>query len=126
MRQVRKCCKPIPLLLTINIQKTWKDWNKTLEIKTRGTVAAAKPEVTATTKYNGRLSAITISQEKLSCVEVGTTTVLKFQLEIIPILNGDIQRNRGGNLKNHLTKGAHIKYVGGGVGGRGFYKVFKI
>ena len=54
MRQVKKCCGPIPVLLTIKIQKTCKDLQKTLEIKTRGTAAAAKPEVTTTTKNNGR------------------------------------------------------------------------
>ena len=47
---------------------------------------------------------IAIPQEKLSCNKVDTTTILKFQQEIIPILKRDIQNFRGGNLKNHLTK----------------------
>ena len=34
--------------------KTCKDFQKTLEIKTRGTTAAAKPEVTTTTKNNDK------------------------------------------------------------------------
>ena len=51
---IKKCCRPIPILLTIKIQKTCKDFQKTLEIKTRGTTAAAKPEVTTTTKNNDR------------------------------------------------------------------------
>ena len=54
MRQVRKCFRPIPILVTIKIQKTCKDFQKALEIKTRGTTAAAKPEVTTTTKNNDR------------------------------------------------------------------------
>ena len=51
---VKKCCRPIPILLTIKIQKICKDFQKALEIKTRGTTAAAKPEVTTTTKNNDR------------------------------------------------------------------------
>ena len=104
MRQVKKCCRPIPVLLTIKIQKTYQDFQKTLEIKTRGAVAAAKPEVTTTTKNNGRGVNDHNTQEKLSCIKVGTTTILKFQQEIIPILKRDIQNFRGGNLKNHLTR----------------------
>ena len=42
------------ILLTIKIQKTCQDFQKTLEIKTRGTAAAAKLEVTTTTKNSGR------------------------------------------------------------------------
>ena len=52
LRQVKKCCRPIPILLIIKIRKNCKDFQKTLEIKTRGTTAAAKPEVTTTTKNN--------------------------------------------------------------------------
>ena len=44
------------------------------------------------------ISTIAIPQEKLSCIKVGTTTILKFQQEIIPILKRDIQNFRGGNL----------------------------
>ena len=51
---------------------------------------------------------ITMPQEKLSCIKVGATTILKFQQEIIPILNRDIQNFRGGNLKNHLTKWENV------------------
>ena len=54
LRQVKKFCRPIPILLTTKIQKTCKDFQKILEIKTRGTAAAAKPEVTTTTKNNDR------------------------------------------------------------------------
>ena len=54
------------------------------------------------------VSTITIRLEKLSCIKVGTTTILKFQQEIIPILNRDIQNFRGGNLKNHLTKWKNV------------------
>ena len=54
------------------------------------------------------VSKIAIPQEKLSCNKVGTTTILKFQQEIIPILNRDIQNFRGGNLKNHLTKWENV------------------
>ena len=54
MRQVRKCCRRNPILLTKKIQKTCKDLQKTLEIKTRGRAAAGKPEVTTSTKNNNR------------------------------------------------------------------------
>ena len=36
--------------------------------------------------------------------KVGTTTILKFRKEIIPILKRDIQNVRGGNLKDHSAK----------------------
>ena len=55
-------------------------------------------------KTTTEISTIAIPQEKLSCIKVGTTTILKFQQEIIPILKRDIQNFRGGNLKNHLTR----------------------
>ena len=48
----QKCCRTIPILLTIKIQKTCKDFQKALEIKTMGT--ATKPEATTTTKSNDR------------------------------------------------------------------------
>ena len=51
---------------------------------------------------------ITMPQEKLSCIKVGATTILKFQQEIIPILNRDIENFRWGNLKNHLTKWENV------------------
>ena len=54
------------------------------------------------------VSKIAIPQEKLSCNKVGTTTILKFQQEIIPILKRDIQNFRGGNLKNHLAKWKNV------------------
>ena len=59
-------------------------------------------------KTTAGVSTITIPQEKLACIKVGTTTILKFQQEIIPILNRDIQNVRGGNLKNHLTKWENV------------------
>ena len=110
MRQVKKCCRPIPKLLIIKIQKTCKDFRKTLEIKTRGTAAAAaaNQRLQQRPKTTAGVSTITIPQEKLSCIKVGTTTILKFQQEIIPILNRDIENFRGGNLKNHLTKWENV------------------
>ena len=54
------------------------------------------------------VSTIAIPQEKLSCNKVATTTILKFQQEIIPILKRDIQNFRGGNLKNHLPKWKNV------------------
>ena len=48
---------------------------------------------------------IAIPQENQSCNKAGTTTILKFQQGIIPILNRDI---RGGNLKNYLTKWKNV------------------
>ena len=54
------------------------------------------------------VSTIAIPQEKLSCKKVGSTNIFKFQQEIIPILNKDIQNVRGGNLKNHLTKWENV------------------
>ena len=110
MRQVKKCCRPIPKLLIIKIQKTCKDFRKTLEIKTRGTAAAAaaNQRLQQRPKTTAGVSTITIPQEKLSCIKVGKTTILKFQQEIIPILNKDIQKFRGGNLKNHLTKWENV------------------
>ena len=54
------------------------------------------------------VSTIATPQEKLSCIKVGTTTILKFQQEIIPILNKDSQNFRGGNLKNHLAKWENV------------------
>ena len=52
MRQVKKCCRPIPILLTMKIQKTCKGFRKAPKIKTRDTTAAAKPEVTTINKKN--------------------------------------------------------------------------
>ena len=54
------------------------------------------------------VSTIAIPQEKLSCNKVGTTTILKFQQEIIPILKRDIQNFRRGKLNNHLTKWKNV------------------
>ena len=104
MRQVKKCSKPIPFLLTIKIQKTCKDFEKALEIKTKGTTATAKPKVTTTTKNNDRGLNDPNTQEKLSCNKVITTTILKFQQEIMSILKRDIHNFRGKNLKKHLAK----------------------
>ena len=42
-----------------------------------------------TPKTTVGVSTITIPQEKLSCIKVGTTTILKFQQKIIPVLNRD-------------------------------------
>ena len=95
LRQVKKCFRPIPILLIIRIQKAYKDFQKALEIKTRGTTAAAKPELTTTTKTTTGVSTIAVTQEKMSCNELGTTTVSKFQQEIIPALKRDIQNFRG-------------------------------
>ena len=94
------------MLLTYSNSPYYKNsknlhFQNALEIKTRGTTAAAKPEVTATTKNKDRVSTIAIPEEKLSCNKVRTSTILKFQQEIIPILKRDIQNFRGGNLKNH-------------------------
>ena len=52
LRQVKKCFRPIPIFLTTKINRTSKDFQKVLDIKTRGTKATAKPEVTTTTKNN--------------------------------------------------------------------------
>ena len=54
------------------------------------------------------VSTIAIPQEKLSCNKIGTTTILKFQQEIIPILKRNIQNFSGGNLKNHLPKWKNV------------------
>ena len=51
---------------------------------------------------------IAIPQEKLSYNKVGTTTILKFQKEVVPILKRDVPNFRGGNLKNHLTKWKNV------------------
>ena len=59
-------------------------------------------------KITTGVSAIAVPQEKLSCNKVGTTTSLKFQQEIIPILKKDIQNFRGGNFKNQLAKWKNI------------------
>ena len=85
MGQVKKYCRPIPILLTIKIKKTSKDFHKTLEIKATGTTAAAKPPNTTT-----GVSTITIPLEKLICDMVATTAMLKFQQEIISIQKRDI------------------------------------
>ena len=95
--------------LPTKIQKTCKDFQKVLEIKTRQQQQpTAKPEVRQTLKTTTGVSTITIPQEKLSCNKVGTTTVSKFQQEIIPILKRDFQNFRGGNLQNHLTKWKNV------------------
>ena len=39
---------------------------------------------------------------------MGTTAILKFQQEIIPILKRDIQNFMRGNLKNHLSKWKNV------------------
>ena len=61
-----------------------------------------------TPKTTVGVSTITIPQEKLSCIKVGATTILKFPQEIILILNRDIHNFRGGNLKNHLSKWGNV------------------
>ena len=65
LRQVKKCWRPIPILLTIKIEKkkkqTCKDFQEALEIKTRGATAPPKPEVTLI----NRVLTITVPQEKL-------------------------------------------------------------
>ena len=47
-------------------------------------------------------------QEKLICNKTGTTTILKFQQEIILNLKRDIQNFKGENPKNHLTKWTNV------------------
>ena len=96
----------IPILLAIKIQKPCKDFQKTLDIKTGGTAGATRLEVITINKNNGRC--INDRNTKLSCKKVGSTNIFKFQQEIIPILNKDIQNVRGGNLKNHLTKWENV------------------
>ena len=108
MRQVKKCCKPIPILLTIKIQKTCKDFQKALEIKKGVQQQQSNQKLQQLPKTTTRVSTITIPQEKLSCNKVGTTTVLKFRQEIIPILKRGIQNFRGINLKNHLAKWKNV------------------
>ena len=80
------------------------DFQKALEIKTRSTTVAAKPEVTTATKNNNMDINDLNTTKKLICNKLCTTTILKFQREIIPILKRDIQNFREGNIKNHLTK----------------------
>ena len=48
----QKVLQPIPILVTTKIQKTSKDFQKILEIKTRGTTVTAKQYVATTTKNN--------------------------------------------------------------------------
>ena len=108
MRKVKKCCKPIPILLTIKIQKTCKDFQKALEIKKGVQQQQSNQKLQQLPKTTTRVSTITIPQEKLSCNKVGTTTVLKFRQEIIPILKRGIQNFRGINLKNHLAKWKNV------------------
>ena len=62
------------------------------------------PRLKQPAKLTTGISTITVQQEKLICNKASTTTIVEFQLEIIPILKRDIQNFRGGNLKNHLTK----------------------
>ena len=85
-------------------KKTCKDFQEALEIKTRGATAPPKPEVTL---IKGVLTD-TLPQEKLICNKLGTTTILKFQQEIIPFLKRDIQNFRLANLKNHLNKWKNV------------------
>ena len=40
--------------------------------------------------------------------KIGTTTISKFQQEIIRILKGDVQNFRRGNLKTHSTKWKNV------------------
>ena len=40
--------------------------------------------------------------------KIGTTTISKFQQEIIRILKGDVQNFRTGNLKTHSTKWKNV------------------
>ena len=61
-----------------------------------------------TPKTTAGVSTITLPQEKLSCIKLGTTTIWEFLQEIILILNRDIQNFRGGNLKSHLSKWENV------------------
>ena len=54
------------------------------------------------------VSTIAIPQEKLSSNKVSTTTILKFQQEIIPILKRNNQNLRGENLGNYLTERKNV------------------
>ena len=98
----------IPILLAIKIQKPCKDFQESLDIKTRGTAGKTKLEVTTINKNNGRGINNRNTIRETEFQKVGSTNILKFQQEIIPILNKDIQNFRGGNLKNHLTKGKNV------------------
>ena len=98
----------IPILLAIKIQKPCQDFQKSLDIKTRGTAGTTKLEVTTINKNNGRGINNRNTIRETEFQKVGSTNILKFQQEIIPILNKDIQNFRGGNLKNHLTKGKNV------------------
>ena len=57
------------------------------------------PRLKQPEKFMTGVSTITVQQEKLICNKASTTTIVEFQLEIIPILKRDIQNFRGGNLK---------------------------
>ena len=92
MRQVKKCCRPTPMLFTTNIQKTYKDFRKALEITTRGKTARTKPKLTTTTKNKDR--GINDQNLQTDLQKGGTTTTSKFQQETIPILKKDIQSLR--------------------------------
>ena len=98
----------IPILLAIKIQKPCKDFQESLDIKTRGTAGKTKLEVTTINKNNGRGINNRNTIRETEFQKVGSTNILKFQQEIIPILNKDIQNFRGGNLKNHLTKWKNV------------------
>ena len=98
----------IPILLAIKIQKPCKDFQESLDIKTRGTAGTTKLEVTTINKNNGRGINNRNTIRETEFQKVGSTNILKFQQEIIPILNKDIQNFRGGNLKNHLTKWKNV------------------
>ena len=98
----------IPILLAIKIQKPCKDFQESLDVKTRGTAGTTKLEVTTINKNNGRGINNRNTIRETEFQKVGSTNILKFQQEIIPILNKDIQNFRGGNLKNHLTKWKNV------------------
>ena len=104
-RQVKKCCRPNPILLTIKLAKiSKKPWKSTQGVQQHHpNQRLQKPP-----KITTRISTIAIPQEKLSCNRVATTTSLKFQQEIIPIVSRDIHNSTGGNLKNHLTKWKNV------------------
>ena len=114
----QKYWRPIPILLTIKIQKIAKisknpgNQNKgySSSSQTRGYKQQQQPNqrLQQPLKTTAGVSTITIPQEKLSCIKVGTTSIVKFQQKIIPILNRDIQNFRGGNLKNHLTNWENV------------------
>ena len=62
-------------------KKTWKSKQRLQQQQQQNQRLQQPPKTTT------GVSTITIPQEKLGCVKVGTTTILKFQQEIFPALN---------------------------------------